>query len=58
MHQNSVKSVVAAGYEYVILRIRSSLLLIVDLVMICNNDLIMKFHYYIFLRIIDLCTKM
>ena len=35
MHQNSV---VAAGYYYILLRIRSSLLLIIDLVIMCNND--------------------
>ena len=29
-----------------------------SLLTMCNNDLIMEFHYYIFIRIIDLCTKM
>ena len=64
MHQNSVKSVVTASYLYVLhirsslLHIRSSSLLIIDLVMMCNNDVIMESYYYIFLRIIDQCTKM
>ena len=48
----------AASYYYVTLCIRSSLLLIIDLGLMSNNDVIMKFHYYIFLCIIDLCTKM
>ena len=61
VHLNSVKSVVAARrarFKNVLLRIRSSLLLIIDVVKMCNNDVIIVSYYYIFLRIIDLCTKM
>ena len=52
-----MKSMVAAGNYYILLRIKNSLLLIIDLVIMCNNNVIMESHYYIFLRIIDLYTK-
>ena len=53
MHQNCVESSFAAGDYYVLLHIRSSLLLIIDLVIMCNNDVIMRIYYYVFLHIID-----
>ena len=61
MHQNCVKKFgcrLAASDYYILLRIRSSLLLIIYLVLMCNNDVIMSIYYYGFLRIIDLCAKM
>ena len=51
------KSVVISCYYYVLLRISSSLLLISNLVIMCNNDVVIGYHYYVFLPIIDLCTK-
>ena len=52
-HQNCAKNVVVTCYHYeLLLRIRCLLLLISDMTIMCNNDVIMEYHYYAFLRII------
>ena len=45
-----------ASYFYILLHLRCIILLISDIVIRCN-DVITSAYYYVFLRIIDLCTK-
>ena len=52
-----LKSVVTTLYYYASICIWCSLLLITDIVIMCNNDVIMLMYFCVFLPIFDLCTK-